>query len=121
MSIAALTEGFPGRTLSILSATSRGRSNAKPSKARAIARPFGFWIEPAERRERALRPSRPDRSTQILPEPDEQFVDVEPVLLRHGPHEAPLRRFRRLRPHEAEPIADPVDVGVRRDARHAEP
>src|SRR5437867_9259516 len=36
MSIAALTDGLPGRTLSILSATSRGRSNVNPSKARAI-------------------------------------------------------------------------------------
>src|SRR5437899_12527758 len=36
MSIAALTDGLPRRTLSILSATSRGRSNVNPSKARAI-------------------------------------------------------------------------------------
>src|SRR5712692_674739 len=36
MSIAALTDGLPGRTLSILSATSRGRSNVKPSRARAM-------------------------------------------------------------------------------------
>src|SRR5436309_97561 len=36
MSIAALTDGLPGRTLSILSATSRGRSNVNPSRARAM-------------------------------------------------------------------------------------
>ena len=37
MSIAALTDGLPGRTLSILSATSRGRSNVNRSNARDMA------------------------------------------------------------------------------------
>src|SRR3989441_6652643 len=36
MSIAALADGLPGRTLSILSATSRGLSNVNPSNARAM-------------------------------------------------------------------------------------
>src|SRR5437870_12798183 len=36
MSIAALTDGLPRRTLSIMATTSRGRSNVTPSKARAI-------------------------------------------------------------------------------------
>src|SRR2546430_13459214 len=213
MSIAALTDGLPRRTLSILSATSRGRSTVTPSKARAIVliasiadrtvspvtsvgaplplpesepectttitfwatvedplaivkgsfrgraiatysrksiriasdthapryqgaacsmsrglptpaaggpRPFRPRIETAERGERALRASGTDRSAEIFPESDEQLVDVEPVLLRHCAHESSFRRLGSLRPHEAEPIADPMDVGVRRNARHAE-
>src|SRR2546428_2930536 len=212
MSIAALTDGFPGRILSILSATSRGRSNVKPSKPRAmdliasiadrtvspvtsvgaplplperdpectmtitfwatvedplaIARgsfrgrsiaaysrksiritsdthahryqgaassasrglstpatgvpgPFRPRIETAERGERALRASGTDRSAEVFPESDEQLVDLEPVLLRHRPHESPFRRLGSLRPHAADTIADPMDVGVRRNARQS--
>src|SRR5437867_3166977 len=213
MSIAALTDGLPRRILSILSATSRGRSNVNPSKRRAmdfiasiadrtvspvtsvgaplplpekepectttitfwatvddpfaimkgsfrrrsiaaysrksiriasdthapgyqgaacsasrgrptpatgVPRPLRPRIETAERSERALRASGTDRSAEVFPESDEQLVDVEPVLLRHRAHQSPLRRLGSLRPHEAEPIADAMDVGVRRDARHAE-
>src|SRR2546428_1779098 len=213
MSIAALTDGLPGRILSILSATSRGRSKVNPSKPRAmdliasiadrtvspvtsvgaplplperapectmtitfwatvedplaivkgsfrgrsiaaysrksiritsdthahryqgaassasrglsnpatgVPGPFRPRIETAERGERALRASGTDRSAEAFPESDEQLVDLEPVLLRHRPHESPFRRIGSLRPHEAETIADAVDVGVCRNARHAE-
>src|SRR3989449_2201004 len=213
MSIAALADGLPGRTLSILSATSRGLSNVNPSNARAmdliasiadrtvspvtsvgaplplperepectttitfwatvedpfaiekgsfrgraiaaysrksiriasdthahryqgaassvscglptpatgVPRPFRPRIETTERSERALRASGTDRSAEVFPESDEQLVDVEPVVLWHRAHESALRRLGSLRPHEAETIADAVDVGVRRDARHAE-
>ena len=45
---------------------------------------------------------------------------MEPVLLRDRPHESPFGRLGSLRPYEAETIADPMDVGVGRNARHAE-
>src|SRR5438445_12053025 len=98
------------------SSVSRGLSNP----ATGVPGPFRPRIETAERGERALRASGTDRSAEVFPESDEQLVDVEPVLLRHGAHESPFRRLGSLRPHEAETLADPMDVGVRRNARHAE-
>src|SRR2546428_12727755 len=71
----------------------------------------------AERRKGTGRAARSDRPADVLPESDEQFVDVEPVLLRHGPHQALLRRLRCLRPNEAQAIADSMHMGVRRDSR----
>src|SRR2546427_3086754 len=98
------------------SSASRGLS----TPAARLPCPLRPRIETAERGERALRASGTDRSEEVLPESDEQLVDVEPVLLRHRPHESPFRRLGSLRPHEAETIADAVDVGVCRNARHAE-
>src|SRR2546422_4223727 len=98
------------------SSASRGLSNP----ATGVPGPFRPRIETAERGERALRASGTDRSAEVFPESDEQLVDVEPVLLLHRPHESPFRRLGSLRPHEAETIADPMDVGGRRNARHAE-
>src|SRR5256712_379716 len=116
MSIAALTDGLPGRILSILSTTSRGLS----TPATGVPGPFRPRIEAAERGERALRASGTDRSAEVFPESDEQLVDVEPVLLRDRPHESPFGRLGSLRPHEAETIADPMVVRVGRNPRHAE-
>src|SRR5712691_112399 len=98
----------------------RSASRGLPTLAAGVPRPFRPRIEAAERNERALRASGTDRSAEVFPESDEQLVDVEPVLLRHRTHESPLRRLGSLRPHEAETIADPMDVGVGRNARHAE-
>src|SRR3989475_1248400 len=84
-----------------------------------------FWfhhraVVTAERREGTGRAARSDRPADVLPESDEQFVDVEPVLLRHGPHQALLRRLRCLRPNEAQAVADSMHMGVRRDSRLSE-
>src|SRR2546428_12355053 len=80
-----------------------------------------FWfhhraVVTAERREGTGRAARSDRPADVLPESDEQFVDVEPVLLRHGPHQALLRRLRclvRTRPRRLLTRCTWVSVGIR--------
>src|SRR3989475_7611972 len=74
----------------------------------------------AERRKGTGRAVRSDRPADVLPESDEQFVDVEPVFFRYGPHQALLRCFRCLRPNEAQAVADSMHMGVRRDSRFSE-
>src|SRR3972149_418318 len=83
--------------------------------------PFRPRIVPAEGREGAFRAPRSDWPTEILAETNEEFVDVEPVLLRDAPHEPLLRRLRRLRANESKTVAHAVDVRVRRDPRLSEP
>ena len=50
---------------------------------------------------------------------DEQGVERDPVLRRHHAAEGLLGGFRGLRPHDAEPIRDPVHVSIDRDRRES--
>src|SRR3972149_4359180 len=73
----------------------------------------------AESREGTRRTPRANRTTDLLAEADEQLVHVEPRFPRNGPHEGLLRRLGRLRADEAESVAYPMHVRIRRDARLA--
>src|SRR3989442_7447360 len=98
----------------------RSASRGLSTPATGVPGPFRLRIETAERGEGALRASGTNRSAEVFPESDEHLVEVEPVLLRHRSHQSSFGRLGSLRPHEAETIAHAVDVGVRRNARHAE-
>jgi hypothetical protein len=69
----------------------------------------------------ALRALRVDRSAEVLPVLDQKRVDRDPVPLRDGGPEGGLRLFRGLGLDDAEPVRDPVDVGVDRHPRDPVP
>src|SRR5207302_10799592 len=77
-------------------------------------------VEATELCERAPRTDRPDRSAKVLPKPNEELIDEEPVFLRDRRHKPLLGRLGGLRPHEPEAVAHPVHVGIRRNPRLAE-
>jgi hypothetical protein len=52
------------------------------------------------------------RTAEVLSVLDEQRVQRDPVLLRHHPGERLLGLFGGPGVHDAEPVRDPVDVGV---------
>src|SRR5881296_3032567 len=103
MSIPAFAAGFPARALSIASESSRFFSISR----RASSRP-PLAVVRAERGEVALPAPRADGLADLLPESDEPLVHVHPVLPRDNSGEGLLRLFRRLRPHEPEPVRNPV-------------
>src|SRR2546423_9449166 len=74
-------------------------------------------VEATELCERAPRTDRPDRPAEVLPKPNEELIDEEPVFLRDRRHKPLLGRLGGLRPHEPEAVAHPGHVGVRRDSR----
>src|SRR5437016_3031697 len=93
------------------------RSTQRPSSHLSPLRPR---VEATEFCEGAPRTDRPDRPAKVLPEPDEELIDEEPVFLRDRRHKPLLGRLGDLRPHEPEAIAHPVHVGIRRNSRLAE-
>src|SRR5436853_1032989 len=93
------------------------RSTHGPSSRLSPLRPR---VEATELCERAPRTDRPDRPAKVLPEPNEEFIDEEPVFLGDRRHKPLLSRLGGLRPHEPEAVAHPVHVGVRRNSRLAE-
>src|SRR2546430_279562 len=90
------------------------RSTHGPSSRLSPLRPR---VEATELCERAPRTDRPDRPAEVLPKPNEELIDEEPVFLRDRRHKPLLGRLGGLRPHESEAVAPPVHVGVRRDSR----
>src|SRR5256886_13559996 len=93
------------------------RSTHGPWTRRSPLRPR---VEATELCERAPRTDRPDRPAEVLPKPNEELVDEEPVFLRDRRYKPLLGRLGGLRPHEPEAVAHPVHVGVRRNSRLAE-
>src|SRR2546421_6642939 len=93
------------------------RSTHGPSSCLSPLRPR---VEATELCEGAPRTDRSDRPAQVLPKPNEELIDEEPVFLRDRRHEALLGRLGTLRPHESEAVAHPVHVGIRRNSRLAE-
>src|SRR2546430_14450000 len=77
-------------------------------------------VEATELCERAPRTVRPDRPAEVLPKPNEELIDEEPVFLRDRRHKPLLGRLGGLRAHEPEAVAHPVHVGGRRDSRLAQ-
>src|SRR5437660_11864210 len=77
-------------------------------------------VEATELCEGAPRTDRPDRPAEVLPKPNEELIDEEPVFLRDRRHKPLLGRLGGLRPHEPEAVAHPVHVGVRWNSRLAE-
>src|SRR5256885_17211977 len=93
------------------------RSTHRPSSRLSPLRPR---VEATELCERAPRTDRPDRPAEVLPKPNEELIDEEPVFLRDRRHKPLLGRLGGLRPHEPEAVAHPGHVGVRRNSRLAE-
>src|SRR5207302_1043595 len=93
------------------------RSTHGPSSCLSPLRPR---VEATELCERAPGTDRPDRPAKVLPEPNEELIDEEPVFLRDRRHKPLLGRLGGLRPHEPEAVAHPVHVGIRRNSRLAE-
>src|SRR5207247_8644605 len=90
------------------------RSTHGPSSRLSPLRPR---VEATELCERAPRTDRPDRPAKVLPEPNEEFIDEEPVFLGDRRHKPLLSRLRGLRPREPEAVAHPGHVGGRRSSR----
>src|SRR5205807_3388379 len=93
------------------------RSTHGPSSHLSPLRPR---VEATEFCEGAPRTDRPDRPAKVLPEPDEELIDEQPVFLRDRRHKPLLGCLGGLRPHEPEAVAHSVYVGIRRNSRLAE-
>src|SRR2546430_12688441 len=92
------------------------RSTHGPSSRLSPLRPR---VEATELCERAPRTDRPDRPAEVLPKPNKELIDEEPVFLRDRRYKPLLGRLGGLRPHEPEAVALPVHVGIRPDSRLA--
>src|SRR5256886_16402159 len=88
------------------------RSTHGPWTRRSPLRPR---VEATELCERAPRTDRPDRPAEVLPKPNKELIDEEPVFLRDRRYKPLLGRLGGLRPHEPEAVAHPVAEGIRRD------
>src|SRR2546421_12981309 len=90
------------------------RSTHGPSSRLSPLRPR---VEATELCERAPRTDRPDRPAEVLPKPNKELIDEEPVFLRNRRYKPLLGRLGGLRPHEPEAAASPVARGYRWDFR----
>src|SRR2546421_6963550 len=92
------------------------RSTHGPASRLSPLRPR---VEATELCERAPRTDRPDRPAEVLPKPNKELIDEEPVFLRDRRYKPLLGRLGGLRPHEPEAVAHPVHGGIRRNSRLA--
>ena len=69
---------------------------------------------------RAAAAERRDRPAEVLAEGDEEIVEFDPKGRREFFAKSPLGLIRGFSPHIAEPVRNPVDMGVDTDPRFFE-
>src|SRR5436853_6026856 len=89
-----------------------GGTTACRSVPMGLFRTNDLSVVSTEGTERASLAPRSNRAADLFAEPNEQFVDEKPVLLRDRLHQPLLGGFRRLGPNKSEAVAYPMDVGV---------